>query len=149
MTLERATLRLYRALIRAFPEEFRLAHGTDLGDVTEDALRDSIRRRGRARLMLFVPNAQVQSTMLAEIPGGVRDPNALVRIQKPVAYPVYEELRDGTDRVVRLAGYVGPVPLTLASEDRSESVRVWGHLATPDYFDMLGIRAARGQLFRS
>ena len=74
-------------------------------------------------------------------------PNALVRIQKPVAYPVYEELRDGTDRVVRLAGYIGPVPLTLASEDRSESVRVWGHLATPDYFDVLGIQAGQGRLF--
>ena len=137
MTLEQATLRLYRALIRAFPEEFRLAHGTDLADVTEDALRDSIRRRGRGRLILFVPRlfldllvrlliehwhdaardsryamrllarapgftlaavlclaigtgltaamyAQVQSTILAEIPGGVRDPDALVRIQKPV-----------------------------------------------------------------
>ena len=200
MTLERATLRLYRALIRAFPEEFRLAHGTDLADVTEDALRDSIRRRGRGRLLLFVPRlfldllvrlliehwheaardsryatrllarapgftvaavlclaigtgltaamyAQVQSTMLAEIPGGVRDPNALVRIQKPVAYPVYEELRDGTDGVARLAGYMGPVPLTLANDDRSRSVRVWGHLATPDYFEVLGIQAARGRLF--
>ena len=200
MTIEQATLRLYRALIRAFPEEFRLAHGTELADVTEDVLRDSIRRRGRGRLILFVPRllldllvrlliehwhdaardsryavrllarapgftlaavlclaigtgltaamyAQVQSTVLAEIPGGVRDPDALVRIQKPVAYPVYEELRDGADRVVRLAAYIGPVPLTLASEDRSESVRVWGHLATPDYFDVLGIQAGRGRLF--
>ena len=130
MTLDEATIRLYRALIRAFPEEFRLAHGTDLAGVTEDALRDSIRRRGRGRLMLFVPRlfldllvrlliehwhdaardsryasrllacapgftlaavlclaigtgltaamyAQVQSTILAEIPGGVRDPGAL------------------------------------------------------------------------
>ena len=200
MTVEQTATRLYRALIRAFPEEFRLAHGTDLADVTEDALRDSIRRRGRGRLVLFVLRlfldllarlliehwhdaardsryaarllarapgftvaavlclaigtgltaamyAQVQSTMLAEIPGGVRDPDALVRILKPLAYPVYEELRDGTDHVVRLAGYMGPVPLSLASEDRSESVRVWGHLATPDYFDVLGIQAARGRLF--
>jgi predicted permease len=91
--------------------------------------------------------AQVQSTMLAEIPGGVRDPNALVRIQRRVAYPVYEDLRDEVRQVARLAGYIGPIPLTLASETRSQSARVWGHLATPDYFDVLGIRAARGRLF--
>jgi len=200
MTLEQATLRLYRALIRAFPEEFRLAHGADLADVTEDVVRDSVQRSGRRRLILFIPRlfldlmmrlvvehwhdgvrdtryatrllarapgftlaavlclaigtgltaamyAQVQSTMLAEIPGGVRDPDALVRIQKPVAFPVYEELRDGTDGVVHLAGYIGPVPLTLATEDRSDSVRMWGHLATPNYFDVLGVQAARGRLF--
>jgi predicted permease len=200
MTLEKTTLRLYRALIRAFPEEFRSAHGADLAGMTEDVVRGSVQRRGRGRSILLVPRlfldltmrlvvehwhdaardtryamrllarspgftlaavlclsigtgltaamyAQVQSTMLAAIPGEVRDPDALVRIHKPVAFPVYEELRDGTDRLVHLAGFVGPVPLTLATEDRSESVRVWGHIATPEYFDVLGVQAARGRVF--
>lgn len=174
MTLERATLRVYRTLIRAFPGEFREAHGADLAESTEDVVRETVRRYGRARLTFLIPRllgdllrqaavehwrdalrdshhairllarapgftaaavlclavgtgltaamyAQVQSTILAELPGGARDPQSLIRIQKPVAFPAYEELRDGTERFARLAGYIAPVPITLETADHTNA----------------------------
>ena len=200
MRFEQAALRVYRAMIRAFPDEFKDAHGADLGDATEDTMRDIVRRHGTGALILLMPRlfldlmlrvaaehwqdarrdtryavrllarapgftlaavlclaigtglttamyAQVQSTVLAELPGAVRDPAALIRIQKAVPFPTYEDLRDDTDAVVRLAGYMGPVPVTLEGEDLGQRYRVWGHLATPNYFDVLGVRPAIGRLF--
>jgi predicted permease len=200
MTFEQMALRGYHALIRAFPEEFRHAHGADLADATDDVVRDVIRHNGRVRLALLVPRlfvdlilcmaaehwrdaqrdtryavrllarapgftlaavlclaigtglttamyAQVQSTVLAELPGAVREPEALIRIQKSVSFPMYEALRDGTEVAARLAGYMGPVPVTLEGEDRSQRYRVWSHLATPNYFDVLGVRPTAGRLF--
>jgi predicted permease len=200
MTLEHAALRVYRALVRSFPDEFRQAHGADLADATEDVVRDVVRHKGRIRLALLIPRlfmdlilrvaaehwhdarrdtryavrllsrapgftlaavlclaigtglttamyAQVQSTILAELPGAVRDPGALIRIHKAVPFPTYEDLRDGVDGVVQLAGYIGPVPVTLEGEGAVRRYRVWGHLATPGYFDVLGVRPALGRLF--
>jgi len=60
---------------------------------------------------------------------------------------VYEDLRDDTDRFAQLAGYIGRVPVTLDAEDRGERFRVWSQLATPNYFDVLGIQPATGRLF--
>jgi predicted permease len=91
---------------------------------------------------------QVHSTVIANIPGGVRDPQALMRLQRPVAFPIYEELRDGTTEFFTgLSGYVGPVPITVAGDDRDDRFRVWAHLATPDYFEVLEISPALGRLF--
>jgi predicted permease len=92
--------------------------------------------------------AQVQSTILADLPGGVRDPDGLIRVHRPFSGPDYEELRDGTSAFARLAGYIGPVPVTLDLDDGQRS-RVWSQLATPNYFDVLGIRASTGRLFGS
>jgi predicted permease len=91
--------------------------------------------------------AQVQSTVLADIPGGVDDPDTLIRVHRPPSFPVFEQLRDGAATVVRLAGYVGVVPVTFDKGDGSERRRIWGHLATPDYFDVLGVGPAVGRLF--
>lgn len=92
--------------------------------------------------------AQVQSTVLAEIPGDVRDAPALVRLQEPVDFPGFEDLREGTTQVFTgLAGYLGPVPLTLETSDREARARVWGHLASPEYFQVLGVRPALGRFF--
>jgi predicted permease len=92
--------------------------------------------------------AQVQSTVLADLPGAVHDPDALIRVHRPVSGPDYDELRDGTSAFARLAGYIGPVPVTLELDD-GQRYRVWGQLATPTYFDVLGIRVSTGRLFGS
>jgi hypothetical protein len=94
--------------------------------------------------------AQVQATVIADIPGGVREPRTLVRLLRPVAFPVYEDLRDGsTEFFSGFAGYIGPVPVTLVNNDRREHFRAWGHLTSPEYFEVLGIRPALGRLFDS
>lgn len=92
--------------------------------------------------------AQIQSTVLAEVPGGVRDAQAIVRLQQPVAFPIYEDLREGTTEVFAgLAGYLGPVPITLATAERDDRARVWGHVTSPEYFQVLGVRPALGRFF--
>ena len=55
MTLEQCALRIYRTLIRAFPDEFQEAHGAELAGATEDVIRDMVRRYGRARLTFLIP----------------------------------------------------------------------------------------------
>jgi macrolide transport system ATP-binding/permease protein len=91
--------------------------------------------------------AQVQSTVLADLPGAIRNPEALIRTHQPVSFPTYEELREGTPTFARLAAYMGPVPATLEVDDQGQRHRVWGQLATPNYFDVLGVRASTGRLF--
>jgi predicted permease len=93
--------------------------------------------------------AQVQSTVLADLPGAVRDPQALIRLHRPVSGPDYEDLREGTTAFVHLAGYIGPVPLTLELEHRDQRHRIWGQLASPNYFDVLGVQPSAGRLFGS
>jgi hypothetical protein len=82
--------------------------------------------------------AQVQSTILSDLPGAVRDPGTLVRTDRPVSGPDYEHLHEGAGAHAELAGYVGPVPVTLEFQDRGHRVRVWSHLATPNYSTCLG-----------
>jgi putative ABC transport system permease protein len=91
--------------------------------------------------------SQVQSTVLADLPGAVRDPDALIRVDRPVSGPDYEELCDGTTDFAQLAGYIGRVPITLELETPNQRYRVWSQLATPNYFAVLGIRASAGRLF--
>jgi predicted permease len=88
--------------------------------------------------------AQVQATVLRELPG-VRDPAALVRLHKPTTFANVEDLRDRSGQFAELAAYMGPIPFAIRG-DGVESERIWGHLTTPDYFDVLGVRAARGRL---
>ena len=92
--------------------------------------------------------AQVQSTVLADLPGGVRDPDRLLRVHRPVSGPDFEELRGGGRAFARLAGYIGPVPVTVELND-GQRHRVWSQLATPNYFEVIGIRASTGRLFGS
>ncbi|HXW06906.1 MAG TPA: ADOP family duplicated permease [Vicinamibacterales bacterium] len=197
MTLERASIRFYRALARALPAEFRDEYGRELSGVAEAVVRDAGRSGGRGRLLRTVPAllanlalhiavehardasrdvryatrllarspgfaaasvlclaigigltaamyAQIQSTMLRGVPG-VADPGGVVRFQQPTAFGNVDELRS-SGQFASLAAYSGPVPVALRSEGH-EPERVWGHLATADYFDVLGVRASRGRVF--
>jgi predicted permease len=49
--------------------------------------------------------------------------------------------------VASLAGYVGAVPVTLDRLDGGQARRLWGQLATPDYFAVLGVQPVLGRLF--
>ena len=70
MTMEARTLRLYRALIRMFPGEFRHEYGSDLADAASDVVREAIRTRGRTRLIplltrLYTPAYFVRSVKVS------------------------------------------------------------------------------------
>ncbi len=88
---------------------------------------------------------QVQSTVFREIPG-VQNAGGLVRLQMPVAAANYEDLRRQTGVFSSSAAFLGPVPLVLSAKG-STPVRIWGHIATTDYFGALGAKAAVGRVF--
>lgn len=128
----------------------------------QDAARDA---RHAARMLLQAPGftlaavlclaigtgltgamySQIQSTVFREIPG-VRDAAAVVRLQRPMSFTYFEAIRDAGGPWSSVAAYRAPVPVVI-NVPGAEPHRVWGHLATPTYFDVLGTRAAVGRLF--
>jgi predicted permease len=61
-------------------------------------------------------------------------------------YANVEEFRDSSGQFESLAGFIGPVPFVV-SESGNASERIWGHVTTPDYFLVLGVRPLAGRLF--
>jgi len=60
------------------------------------------------------------------------------------SYPVYKDFRDKNEVFDGLAAYC-PAPMSLSRNGVNE--RVWGYLATGNYFEMLGMRAFKGRMF--
>lgn len=89
--------------------------------------------------------AQIRSTVLRDLPG-VREPADLVRLQSPMPFRYFEDLRDHGDVFAAVAAYMSPIPLIIA-QPGMEPERIWGHLVTPDYFDVLRSNASRGRVF--
>ena len=60
------------------------------------------------------------------------------------SFPNYKDLRDRNRTLAGLAGYrIAPMEL----ESSRGATRIWGLLATGNYFDLLGIRPALGRFF--
>jgi predicted permease len=89
--------------------------------------------------------SQIRSTVLRELPGA-GDTEGIVRMQRPVAYLYFEEIRDRSGLFSAVAAYMAPVPLVI-NQDGTRPRRVWAHLTTPDYFEALGAHAAIGRVF--
>jgi predicted permease len=89
--------------------------------------------------------SEFQSLVFRDL-AGVRAPDELVRTQTPMPYGDWEEFRDHSGAFTSLAAFLGPVPFEVGSAgNRAE--RVWGHLATPNYFRTLGVEPLAGRLF--
>jgi putative ABC transport system permease protein len=198
MSLEQVTLRCYRVLARAFPDEFRQTHGAALADAAEDMVGDAARRGGATRLLALLPrlladvairlvvehardawrDARYAARILAHAPGftiaavtclsigiglttaiysemrsvafrdlqGVTRAAGLVRLQQPTSFVYFEEMRDASGQFESVAAYQSPVPIVV-SRDGAKPQRIWGHLTTPNYFDVLGTTAAVGRVF--
>jgi predicted permease len=89
----------------------------------------------------------VNALLLRPLP--VERPNELAFLENEhygpsQSYPDYKEIRDRSQTFVGLAGYrIAPMDLgTNAGADR-----VWGYLATGNYFDVLGVKPALGRVF--
>src|SRR5262249_35854860 len=69
----------------------------------------------------------------------------VLKAELPVqSFPNYRDTRDRSTNVAGLAAYrVDPINFSRGREDNS---RIWGYLVTGNYFDMLGVRPARGRL---
>jgi hypothetical protein len=68
------SLRVYRELARAFPDEFRNAYGDEMVQVTEDSIEDIWRRHGLPGLARMLPDLAVRipAEHLAELWQDVR-----------------------------------------------------------------------------
>ena len=90
----------------------------------------------------------VNALLLRPLP--VSHPEAVVFVQNAnrefpsQSYPNYRDLRDRNDVFSGLIGYrISPMNV----ETAGGATRVWGYLATGNYFNVLGIRPAAGRLF--
>ena len=88
--------------------------------------------------------SQLESLILRDIPT-VGNPDELVSSLRPVSYPDYEHFRDNSGQFSAIAAYIAPVPFVAKTNDQSS--RVWGHLVTPNYFDVLQTGAVMGRTF--
>lgn len=91
--------------------------------------------------------SEINALMFRDLPG-VQDPKKLVMTQSPVSYPYYEHYRDQHSLFAGATAYIQAVPFAVALEGtvNAKTERVFGHLVSPDYFSVLGVRAARGRV---
>src|SRR6267143_820084 len=61
------------------------------------------------------------------------------------SFPNYKDLRDRNQTFAGLIGY-RIAPMELETRDRAD--RIWGYLATGNYFDVLGVQPAMGHFFK-
>jgi predicted permease len=93
----------------------------------------------------------INSTLLNPIPG-LASPNEVVALSLgrgtdnpfPFTYPDFESMRDGQQSFVGItAANIAPMSLT----GKGKPERVWGMVASANYFDLLGVRPILGRGF--
>ena len=89
--------------------------------------------------------SSLQSMTLRELPATYR-PEELVQLQLPMPYGNYEEFGTRDDLFTTLAAYQGTIPFMI-EWPKGERERIWGHLATPNYFSTLGVQPDEGRVF--
>ena len=87
-----------------------------------------------------------ESLLLKPLP--IADPARVVSVETghgtTHSFPNYREFRDSNSTFSGLAGYrISPMSL----ERAGNAERIWGYLATGNYFDMLGVKPALGRFF--
>jgi predicted permease len=93
----------------------------------------------------------INSTLLNPIPG-LANPGEVVSLSLgrgtdnpfPFTYPDFEMMRGGQRSFVGLTGGI-PTPMSLTGKGKPE--RIWGSVASANYFDVLGVRPILGRGF--
>jgi len=153
--------RIEMGSFEAVKEEIRAVGWENLiGTLRQDlryALRVLVRNPGFALVAVLSlalgigANAFVFSVVNALLlrPLPVEHPDQLVFLETKDSgishsFPNYQDLRDRNRTLAGLAGYrIAPMEL----ESSRGATRIWGLLATGNYFDLLGIRPALGRFF--
>jgi hypothetical protein len=86
--------------------------------------------------------SEMNGFILRDVPA-VSQPDDLVTMQAPVAYPSYQLYRQRSDLFQDSFAYLAPVPFGVVFGGHTE--RIWGHIATPSYFATLGVKPALGR----
>jgi predicted permease len=92
-------------------------------------------------LGIGVPTAgfsEINAMVLRDMPGA-KDPKRLLTTEHSTSYVHFERYRDHRELFSGVTAYLDSVPFKLEKE------RVFGHLVSPEYFDVIGVRAVRGQ----
>ncbi|MGA3202867.1 MAG: ABC transporter permease, partial [Bryobacteraceae bacterium] len=79
---------------------------------------------------------------LRDLPGA-RDPDRLLTTESPTSYVHFARYRDHRDLFSGVTAYVEQVPFSVTLGGRPE--RIFGQLVSAEYFDVIGVRAMRGQ----
>lgn len=88
--------------------------------------------------------SEMNGMVLRDLPA-VPNPDQLVALQLPAAYPSYKRYRELTGLFSSTLAYLAPVPFGVSIHGHTE--RIWGHLVTPSYFSTLGVRPELGRFF--
>jgi predicted permease len=88
----------------------------------------------------------LDSLLLRPLP--IANPDQVVFVETPNgpsnSFPTYRDIRDNNSTFSGLVGYrMDPMGL----ETGGRSSRIWGYLATGNYFDVLGVKPALGRCF--
>jgi predicted permease len=88
-----------------------------------------------------------ESLLLRSMP--VYHPSEVVFVERSSgishSFPAYRDLRDNTRAFAGLAGYrIAPMNLDVSA---GHPERIWGYLATGNYFDLLGVKPVVGRFF--
>jgi predicted permease len=78
---------------------------------------------------------------------GVGEPQRLFTVQMPVSYSDFERYAEPDGPFAELAAYMGGVPISV--NQQGEIQRLWGHIVTPNYFEVLRSGSAAGRIFQS
>ncbi len=143
-----------------YREEARMSSGLSMVDQLGQDVRYTLRTLRKSPGFTAVAltsvalgvgaNTVVYSIMQALIlrPPPIRAPEEVRYLQTskgaPISFPNYRDLRDGNRSFTGMAAYrLAPMGL----ETESGTFRVWGYLATGNYFGVLDIQPALGRFF--
>jgi predicted permease len=76
-----------------------------------------------------------EMTMIFHPVPGIGNPESLVTITTPLSYPDFERYASPDGPFSAVAAYRGPVAVSVRRGEKTE--RVWGHIITPNYFEVL------------
>ena len=82
--------------------------------------------------------------LFRELPAA-NEPARLV-VAQSVSYPYFERYRDEKGLFSGAAVFKNGVPFNVAFGGTAKPERVFGHLVSPEYFSVLGVRAQRGRM---
>jgi len=90
--------------------------------------------------------SQFRSTLYRDVPG-MAAPDEMATLRQTVSYPAYESLRDESHQFESLASYQAPIPFVVHTAQGPE--RLWGHIVSPNYFEVIGAKAHLGSVLHS
>ncbi|MGH9682498.1 MAG: ABC transporter permease [Candidatus Acidiferrales bacterium] len=92
----------------------------------------------------------VNSTLLNPIPGAAHTSEIVSITTGTVANPLpfsYPDLKDLQERNKSLSGLIGYSDYQMSLTGNGKPERIWGTLASANYFDVLGVRPVLGRMF--